>query len=100
MTTPFIRTNKGFSSAEAATFLEVVATSEETKGDKICKEITESNQEAKCESGTWTKFETTLQLQNFGKYLWIQNPKCYAEKKTEIVKNTPIRCEIVIYKSK
>ena len=94
---PFIRRNKGFLLKDAVAFLEMVATSKQTKGDEICKEIEGSKSKANCDYGTWIKFDQmNFKLTKYGKYLWIQNPKCYAETKEENVK----KCEVVIYKSK
>ena len=94
---PFIRRNKGFDLEDAVAFLEMVATSKQTKGDEICKEIEGSKSKANCDYGTWIKFDQmNFKLTKYGKYLWIQNPKCYAETKEENVK----KCEVVIYKSK
>ena len=97
--TPFIRRNRGFSAEEANQFKGMVENSAQTTGDEVCKVITG----AKCESGTWLKFDESgffaaklkSKVPKYGKYLWIQNPKCYSENKDKPLKT----CEIVVYKS-
>ena len=96
---PFIRRNKGFDLEDAVAFLEMVATSKQTKGDEICKEIEGSKSKANCDYGTWIKFDQmNFKLTKYGKYLWIQNPNCYAEEYKYSLYE--MECEIVIHKYK